>query len=592
VDSYVPEPAPAGAVVYGIGVSPGVVIGPAYVILDAGLDVPDRGIGEGDVPREIVRLEQALIRTRQQIREIQKSLENRSGGEHTSILDVHLMVLDDRSLIEDVVGEIRLRRRNAEASVKSVCEKHASLLAGVGDEYLRERVADIRDVGRRVIRNLSGERSKAEDVPHRHIVVAHDLAPSETASMRKDLVIGFATDMGSPTSHTAVMARALEIPAIVGMKDVTRKVRTGDEVLIDGNKGVLIVRPTPGQLEEYGRMAEVRRTIEHDLSGLRDLPAVTTDGHGIPLSANVEGVEEIPAVRQYGAEGVGLFRTEYLFIARHQIVSEEEQARVYGETARRLAPAPVIIRTLDIGGDKLATEIPMAPEMNPFLGCRSIRLSFLYPDFFKAQLRAILRASRHRNVKLMYPMISGAEEVKMANEMLRSAKDDLKARGEEFDPDMEVGVMLEIPSAVLTADIIAEHVDFFSIGTNDLVQYTLAVDRVNEKVAYLYEPTHPAVLKLIREAVAAAHRNGLWIGLCGEMAAMPLLTPLLVGLELDELSMAPSAVPLVKDVIRKVSFADARRFTAAAMASRSAGEVIRHARELMQGVAPEILELI
>jgi len=586
------EPSADGSVVYGIGVSPGVVIGPAYVIHDAGVSVPDRTVGERDVPFEIVRLEQALIRTRQQIRDIQKSLESKSGGKHTSILDVHLMVLDDRSLIEDVINEISVRRMNAEASVKSVCEKHANLLAGLGDEYLRERVADIRDVGRRVIRNLSGESSKAEEVPHRHIVVSRDLAPSETATMRKELVIGFATDMGSPTSHTAVMARALEIPAIVGMKDISLKVRTGDEVLIDGNKGVLIVRPTPAQLEEYGRTAETRRTIERDLSGLKELPAATTDGHRITLSANIESSEEVPAVRQYGAEGVGLFRTEYLYLARNRIVSEEEQSRVYEETARRLAPAPVIIRTLDIGGDKLMTDMPTRPEANPFLGCRSIRLSFLYPDHFKAQLRAILRASRHRNVKVMYPMISGVDEVKTANEMLKAAMAELEAGGEEFDRDMEIGVMLEIPSAVLTADIIAEHVDFFSIGTNDLVQYTLAVDRVNEKVAYLYEPTHPAVLKLIREAVASAHRNGLWIGLCGEMAAMPLLAPLLVGLELDELSVAPSAVPLVKDVIRKISFADAQRFAAAAMESRSAGEVIRHARELMQGAAPEILELI
>jgi phosphotransferase system enzyme I (PtsI) len=576
----------------GIGVSPGVVIGPAYVIVDAALHVPERIIGKGEVNSEIVRLERALISTRQQIRDIQRSLDSKVGGAHTSILDVHLMVLDDRALIEDVIKDITESRRNAEASVKLVCEKHASLLAAVEDNYLRERVADICDVGRRVIRNLSGQQSTADLVPHRHIVIAHDLAPSETAAMRTGMVTGFAIDMGSPTSHTAVMARALEIPAIVALRDITAKVKTGDEVLIDGNKGVLIVRPTPGQLEEYGRLAEVRRTIEKDLTGLRDQPATTPDGHRIILSANIEGVEEIDAVRQYGAEGVGLFRSEYLYLSRHRIVSEEEQTAVYDETARRLAPAPVIIRTLDIGGDKLMTDIPSRPEPNPFLGCRSIRLSFMYPDLFRAQLRAILRASRHGNVKVMYPMISGVEEVRLANEMLKQAKDDLAAAGEAFNAAIEVGVMMEIPSAVLTADIIAKHVSFFSIGTNDLAQYTLAVDRVNERVAYLYEPTHPAVLRLIGESVAAAHRNGLWIGLCGEMAADPLLTPLLVGMELDEMSVAPSAVPLVKDVIRKISFSDARDFAKAAMKASLASEVLDHGRELMQSVAPEILELI
>ncbi|MBM4149947.1 MAG: phosphoenolpyruvate--protein phosphotransferase [Lentisphaerae bacterium] len=482
--------------------------------------------------------------------------------------------------------------QNAEAVVKSVCDRHAEALSAIEDEYIRERVADIRDVGRRLLRNLSGQQPVSEEVGHEHIVIARDLAPSETAALRKDLAVGLAIDMGSPTSHTAVMARAMDIPAVVAMRDVSEQVKQGDEVLIDGNRGVLIVRPTPRQLEEYGRLAETRRSIAKELPALRELPAETVDGHRITLSANIEGVDEVDSVTAHGAEGVGLFRSEYLHLLSSAPVTEEDQNRVYCEVARRLSPQPVIIRTLDIGGDKLMTGAPFLPEPNPFLGCRSIRLSFLHPDYFKAQLRAILRASRYKNVKLMYPMISGVEEVEQANAILGEAMDDLDRAGEEFDRNIDIGAMVEIPSAALTADTIAEHVDFLSIGTNDLVQYTLAVDRVNERVAYLYQPTHPAVLNLIRETIRAGKRNGIWVGLCGEMAADPVLTPLLIGLDLDELSVSPPAAPLVKAVIRRLKFEEARAFADEAVECSSAGEVVRRARELMRRVAPEILELV
>lgn len=578
---------------HGIGVSPGVAMGPAFLLVSESLYVVERRIAPEEVSREICRLEEALIETRQQIKLIQKDLESSTTLRDASILDAHLMVLDDRMFIEGVIQKIRESSINVEAAVSEVGDKYAAMLADVEDDYLRERVADVKDVIRRIVKNLSiAPVSRNADLRHRHIVVAHDLVPSETAAMRKDMVIGFVTDIGSPTSHTAVMARALEIPAIVGLHDASRHVSSGDELLIDGNKGVLIIRPTEEQLREYGRVAEARQTIRRNLGSLRHEPAETKDGHRIVLSANTEGLDEVDAVLRYGAEGVGLFRSEYLYLAAGGLVDEETQAEVYRRVASRLAPAPVIIRTMDIGGDKLLAHDGFAREANPFLGCRSIRLSLMYPEPFKAQLRAILRASSLGNVKVMYPMIGNPGEIISANKLLEEAKQELDAEGVAFQKDIEVGIMIEIPGAALTADMLAPHVSFFSIGTNDLVQYTLAVDRGNEQVAYLYEPTHPAVLYLIARTIQAGHRNGIWVGLCGEMAGDPILAPLLLGMGLDELSVAPAAVPLVKDAIRSVHFTRARELAEIALASRSAVEVLTLCRKLTREIAPELLELL
>ena len=580
-------------VLSGIGVSPGVVVGPAFLFAPEAIRVAERRIMAKEVDHEICRMEDALIETRRQIRCIQKDLATHTGPSDASILDAHLMVLDDRAFIEEVVVGIREEHRNAEVMVRDVAEQYAKVLGSVQDDYLRERVADVRDVARRIIRNLCGHTTPSlNEIPVKHIVVAADLVPSETATMRKDKVLGIVTDVGSPTSHTAVMARALEIPAIVGLHDITDTVLAGEEVLIDGNRGVLIIQPSPARLREYGELAETRRGIEQVLAGLKHEPAETTDGRRIVLSANVEEPDEIDAVLEYGAEGVGLFRSEYLCLARNRMVGEEEQAEAYQQVASRLKPAPVVIRTLDIGGDKFLEQGETSHEMNPFLGCRSIRLSLQRPKGFKAQLRAILRASAHGNVKLMYPMISREEEILQANELLEEAKGELDKDGVPFDRDIEVGVMIEIPSAALCAESIAEHADFFSLGTNDLIQYTLAVDRVNERVAYLYEPTHPAVLKLIRHTIEEGHRQGLWVGLCGEMAADPVMTGLLLGLGVDEMSVAPSAVPLVKDLIRKVSYSQAKALADEALTCRSGADVLGLCRHLTGEVAPELLELI
>lgn len=583
---------PTPAKLQGIGVSPGVVIGPAFVMARAAPEIEERTLRKDEVDAEIARFEDAIIETRRQISAILADVSERAQIKDAGFLEAHLMVLDDRAFTEEVVKGIRENLKNAEVVVGEVAGRYIKVLSGVEDDYLRERVADVKDVARRIVRNLCGGFPADDRPPEKHIVVAADLAPSETATMRKETVIGFAIDMGSPTAHSAVMARSLEIPAVVGLHDVTRRVRTGDEILIDGNKGVLIIAPTAEELAEYGRVQEARRTIQKSLTSLRHEPAETRDGYRVVLSANTEGLSEVDAVIESGAEGIGLFRSEYLYLTGNKVVSEEEQAAVYGEVAQRLAPAPVIIRTLDMGGDKFFKGASAATEVNPFLGCRSIRLSLLHPEEFKGQLRAILRASSGGNVKMMYPMISTVDEVFQANKLLDEAKQELRDAGTAFDEKLEVGVMVEIPSAAIMADAIAPHVGFFSVGTNDLVQYTLAVDRINERVAHLYEPSHPAVLNLIRMTIEAGHRHGIWVGVCGEMAADPLMTPLLLGLGVDEMSVAPPAVPLIKDAIRSLSMGRCKPLAEAALSSESPVDVLSLCRTVLKDAAPELLELI
>ncbi len=579
-------------VLRGIGVSPGVAIGPAFLLLLEQTHVPERNIAASDVGAEIRRFEEALIETRKQIQQIQAALSLQTRAQDASILDAHLMVLDDRTFIEEVVGSVQDKLKNIEWMVQEASDRYAAVLNAVEDDYLRERVADVHDVGRRIIRNLLGTATLVDELPADHIIVAHDLAPSETAALSKDSVVGFATNLGSPTSHTAVMARALELPAVVGLHDITERVSSGDNILIDGNKGVLIINPSQDQLKRYGKVAEARRSIEAVLTGLQHEPAETKDGHRVVLSANAEGPEDVQAVLHYGAHGIGLLRSEFLHLSRNRAMTEAEQTQVYTQVAEQIAPAPLIIRTLDLGGDKFFPDLREQQEVNPFLGCRSIRLSLKYPDYFKQQLRAILRASAGGNVKIMYPMISSVGEVLDANRYLSEAKEEVLAEGTALNMNIEVGVMIELPAAALTADTLAEHVDFFSIGTNDLVQYTIAVDRGNENVAYLYEPTHPAVLKLIKMAIDAAHANGIWAGVCGEMAADPLMTGLLLGMGVDELSVTPRAVPLVKDAVRSLNFSQASELATEALSCKSAVDVLTICRQLTQEVAPEILELV
>jgi phosphotransferase system enzyme I (PtsI) len=591
VDNGTPNGGSAELEFKGVGVSPGIVNGPAFVLAPEEDAVVVRDITAADVPRELQRFEQALVATRLQIRELQHRMTESMGKESAEIFEAHLLMLEDRAIYDEIVRMLGTDLKNIEFVLHEVTNRYAQALRNLEDEYLSERAVDVRDIARRLLHNLAGRSSSAlADLAEPCIIIAHDLSPTETAGLNKQKVLGFATDLGSPTSHTAIMARALGIPAVVGMHDITLRVAAGDPLLVDGQHGLVFVQPAAERIERYARKRKAQAAIRSRLGELRDQPAMTRDGYHIPLAANIELPADADVAVANGADGVGLFRTEFLFLKN--VPTEDEQAEAYLQVARRLAPATVIIRTMDIGGDKFMSHLKMPQQVNPFMGWRAIRFCLAQPEFFKVQLRAILRASTLKNIKIMYPMISNVKEVIEANRLLTEAKNELAARGEEFDQDIEVGVMIEIPSAALTADLIAPHVRFFSIGTNDLVQYTLAVDRVNELVSSLYEPTHPAIIKLIKHTVDVGHEHGLWTGVCGEMAGNPLLVPLLVGLGVDELSVNAPGVPLVKDVIRSLRFAQAEELGQAALRSGSAEEVLENCRQLVGKIAPEILELV
>ncbi|PYM11075.1 MAG: phosphoenolpyruvate--protein phosphotransferase, partial [Verrucomicrobia bacterium] len=457
---------------------------------------------------------------------------------------------------------------------------------------LRERSTDMRDVTARVLDNLLGRTGEGEvgKLKEPCIIISYDLAPSTTALFDRKMVLGFATDAGSRTSHTAIMARSLQIPAVVGLHDASKQLNTGQYALLDGYNGLLIVSPTDQTLFEYGQLVRKRVNLQEKLRDIRDESAITLDGVRITLSANVEQAADAEHVRACGAEGVGLFRTEYLFLNRETLPDEEEQYLAYRQVAAALKPHPVVVRTLDLGGDKFLSHLQMPQELNPFLGWRAIRFCLEERDIFRAQLRAILRAAVEGNIKMMYPMISGLDELNQANALVEECRKELKAERIPFGDALEIGAMIEIPSAVLAADSLAKRVKFFSIGTNDLIQYSLAVDRLNEKIAHLYEPTHPAIVRLIKATVDAGHRNGIWVGVCGEMAGDPTLVPLLLGLGVDELSAAFSVVPQVKFLIRRLKMSEARELAEFALNCDCGSEILARSQELAQRIAPGLLE--
>lgn len=467
------------------------------------------------------------------------------------------------------------------------------MLSRVEDDYLRERTADVRDVVRRIVNNLAGERiDRMNQLERPCIAVAHDFSPSDTAGMNREIVHALIADAGSSTSHTAIMARALEVPAVVGLRDISVQVSSGETVLVDGGKGLVVIRPTSERLLAYAQKAEDQKSILCELETLKDKPSETRDGYCVPIAANIELPSELPGINRYGAKGIGLFRTEFLFLNQTHPPDEEKQTRVYSAAADFCAPDNVVIRTLDVGGDKFTSSVKIAPEMNPFLGWRAIRFCLANPQLFKVQLRAILRAAAGRNISLMYPMISCLSEVQQANRILEECRQELKREGHPCAEKLPVGVMIEIPSAALTADLIAPHVDFFSIGTNDLIQYTLAVDRGNENVAHLYRPTHVSILKLIRQTVLAGHASRIPVAVCGQMAAEPELAPLLIGLGVDEFSISPPSVPMIKDVVRNLHYSDCRALAKDALQDGTCEEVIGRCRALLRKTSPEILELI
>jgi len=573
----------------GIGVSPGVAEGEAVVHWQNEEEIPLRSISVDEIPGEITRFESALIATRQELLDIQQRISGAIGTADASIFDAHLLVVEDRTLIDEALRGLERDLHNIEFVFHQVAEKYCRTLAAIDDPYLQERVVDVEDVTRRVIRHLLGKTSRElHKLDRPHIIVAGNLTPSDTALINRDLVRGFVTEQGSRTSHSAIMARSLGIPAIVALHGICSKLTTGDQVLLDGYSGKLILNPSEQVRFEYGQLEQRKVEAEHQLESIRETLSSTRDGRHIVLSANIELPEELDAVMAAGAEGVGLFRTEFLFLNKPEPPGEEEQYEAYKLVAERCAPHGVIIRTLDIGGDKLMHLPDMAAEHNPFLGCRAIRLCLDQPAMFKAQLRAILRASAHGRVRLMYPMISCLDELRRANALLEECKAELTTEGQACDRDIEVGTMIEVPAAALIAHHLAREVKFFSMGTNDLVQYTIAVDRGNERITNLYQPTHPAVIRLLAMAAEAAHENGIWIGVCGEMASEFHLTPLLLGLGIDELSVVTASVPRIKKAVQSLDLGECRELAARAREMSDPLEIENMCREHARQRYPEL----
>jgi len=566
----------------GAGVSPGIAFGRVHVVRDELDEVVRYRIAPSQVADEISRFETALIQTRMQILEMQQRIAESIEAKDAAIFDAHLLVVEDRTLIDEVLRKLETDLCNVEWIFQEVATRYAETLNRIDDPYLRERALDIQDVTKRVIRNLQGKAPKTFlALTEPHILVAHNLTPSDTASMDRAKVLGIATDLGSRTSHAAILARSLSIPAVVGLHDITAKVETGQQVLLDGNDGCLIVSPAPETLAHYAEIESRRAKVTAKLKELRETTSITRDGRHIVLSANIELPEDVNAVEVNGAEGIGLYRTEFLYLNRPALPSEDEQYETYRKVAERVRPHPLIIRTFDLGGDKLAPgTVDITDELNPFLGWRAIRFCLENIDIFKTQLRAILRASAVGNVKIMFPMISGLDELRGAVAALDECKKELRRSGMEMAEKIEVGAMIEIPSAAITANVLASEVDFFSIGTNDLIQYALAVDRVNEKIAHLYEPTHPAILRLLKMITDAAHANHIWVGVCGEMAGDIALVPLLLGLGVDELSAAASLVPRVKRAVQSLEIPECRQLVEEAFHLYTATEILARCLEL------------
>ncbi|MFQ5353743.1 MAG: phosphoenolpyruvate--protein phosphotransferase [Thermodesulfobacteriota bacterium] len=542
----------------GIGVSPGIVISTAYVI-KKGMEGEAQYChltGEDSIV-EIERLKKALEESRRQLQRVKDKME-RDGREeeHIQIIDAHLMMMQDSMLVGDTIKIIQEERINAEWALKKVLKRLMDHFNGVDDDYLRERSYDFEHIVSRIISNLSGrhEDNSISGIKEPAIVVAHNLSPADTAQMSKEMVLGFITDLGGKTSHTAIMARALEIPAIVGLETATIKINTGDTVIIDGNTGTVVINPPDSVIAVYRKKEERYADYDRTLHHYRNLSCETRDGRRLSLRGNMELIDDIASLKDHGAEGIGLYRTEFLYMNRRDLPTEEEHYRAYSEVARQVFPHPVIIRTLDIGGDKDLPGLNPSEEPNPALGLRAIRLCLGHRDVFKAQLKGALRSSAEGNVKIMFPMISGVGELRMAKALLDEAKSELQSASVPFNPEIEIGIMIEVPSAAVIADLLVQEVDFISIGTNDLLQYSLAIDRSNEHVAYLYEPYHPAVLRIIKGVAEAAIKAGVDVGVCGEMAGEPEYALILLGFGIQTLSMNAISILKVKRLMRSINY--------------------------------------
>jgi len=547
----------------GIGASPGIAIGKVFLIDRDHLELSHYNITTNEeIEKETERFKGAIAESRAQLLKAKKDSNKKKFKEAQYIIDTHVLLLQDKVLMENTIKAIKHEKIDAALALKKTIDGLRKHLANINDEYMQERTSDIDYIEQRILRNLAGIKSDIITASkEKIIIVANDLSPADTVNLNVNEVLGFTLDCGGRTSHTAIIARALKIPAVVGLKDITSRVKTGDTIIIDGIHGVVIINPTPDKFLQYNQQKSQYDEFEMGLLKYRDLPAETCDGFRIKLLANIEIMEELPSVIDYGAEGIGLYRTEFLFLNRKDLPSEKEQFEIYKKVTETISPNPVTIRTLDIGGDKFMSQIDFAEEINPVMGLRAIRFCLKEVAIFKTQLRAILRASAYGKVRILFPMISGIEEVWQTKKILDEVKKELNAEMKAFDPDIEIGIMVEVPSAGTIADLLAKEVNFFSIGTNDLIQYTLAIDRVNEQVSYLYEPLHPAVLRLIRNIINSAHSNGITVAMCGEMAGEPFYIPILLGLGIDELSMNVMALPRVKRILRSLYYKESKSIT-------------------------------
>ncbi|GGK14722.1 phosphoenolpyruvate-protein phosphotransferase [Caldalkalibacillus thermarum] len=562
----------------GIGASNGIAIAKAFRLESPELLVEKKSVSDPDA--EILRLTEAIESAKRELQKIKAHTEQQMGKDKAAIFDAHLLVLNDPELINPIKEKIKHERVNAEYALEDVARMVVNMFEQMDNEYMRERAADIRDVTQRVLAHLLGVTIPNPSlISEEVIIVAHDLTPSDTAQLNRRFVKGFTTDIGGRTSHSAIMARSLEIPAVVGTKIVTEKIESGTTIIVDGNEGKVVVNPTPEELHSYEQKRQDYLKQKATWSKLINDPTLSADGHQVELAANIGTPDDLASVLDNGAEGIGLYRTEFLYMGRDQLPSEEEQFEAYKQVLEKMKDKPVVVRTLDIGGDKELPYLDLPQELNPFLGFRAIRLCLDQQDLFRTQLRALLRASIYGNLKIMFPMIATLEEYRQARAILEEEKQKLVEAGVQVADSIEVGIMVEVPSTAVLADRFAKEVDFFSIGTNDLIQYTLAADRMNERVSYLYQPFHPALLRLIRNVIQAAHHEGKWVGMCGEMAGDPVAIPILLGLGLDEFSMSATSILPARHQIKHLSKAQAESVVEELLNMDTAEEVVNFVKK-------------
>lgn len=578
----------------GIAASPGIAIGKAFIYAEEEYIVPKYNISEKKINSEINRFNKALNDTKEELALLQETILEKAGKERADFFNLHLLILEDPILVVDVKRYIKKNKRNVEWALELSIGKHIDKLSMVEDTYIRERVVDLYDIARRMMRHLlQKQKDSLANLPTSSIVVAHDLAPSDTVTINKRHIFGIITDMGGSTSHTAILSRAIGIPAVVGLDDITKNVKSDDILIIDGNQGKVIVGPTEEVLKHYKTAKTVYEKYSKTLLKLSGLAPITTDKHKVKVLGNIEILEEIHTVMENGGVGIGLFRTEFQYLNKSYWPEEDELYKTYNNVAKIIKPHSVTIRTIDVGGDKLLKEnMANIEESNPFLGWRAVRFCLENEDIFRTQLRAIIRASKHCNVNILVPMISSVEEIRKVKVIIEDIKTELSKKNIKFDKNIWVGSMVEIPAAAITADLIMKEVDFVSIGTNDLVQYTIAVDRNNQKIAYLYDNFHPGVLRLIKNVVNACRTYSKCVHVCGEMASDPMACVLLVGLGVNELSMAPNAIPEIKKIIRSISYAEARKIATEVMQYDTAKQVRNHLREFLLNRFPGIFEKI